>query len=523
MRKAGGGAAGGSCPPYSQVEIAIDIAGEHAEHQAPGAGARIGRPPAESDELQGQAPRRRRSGVEMTRARRSEAGRRPARTADRQAGRDLIRRPRAARTTDVVSEALDGAFVVRGHRDGSAGVSSRRDGADDGCPGCAVLADGRLVEQDRGRTVAQGRGQHQPALLPARQVVGARSTRWDSPSTSSSPSARRSAAAESRPHALAEASTSSSTVDRTIPCSGICGTQASASGRSGTASARARNPCRWRDRRRPRHCRSSGRCRPASTAMSVDLPDPLGPVIASASPERISTLTLVECDRLVRIRRRIRPGLKRTVARSVRTAHPLRSISWRRPAVRVEHGGLGEPSTRDPDALSGQGLRPWSARVRRGSPSATTEPSRPSTMSRSAKSSHGSRWCSTITTVGSPPFGEPSYGGSDRLGRLRVEHRGRLVEQQQTRHRGRGFRPGPAAGSRPRTARSSGGRRRTGSPSRPGPSRPAARWRHAGRAWFSRPNATSRPTVCATTAARGSWSSSPIAVGGTRRDRDRRG
>ena len=177
--------------------------------------------------------------------------------------------------------------------------------------------------------------------------------------------------------------------------------------------------------------------------------------------------------------------------------------------------GLGVASTRDPDALSrkvfavlGQACGVGHRRRR----SSRRDPAR-SAGRRSPAT--GSRRCSTMTTVGllrsakrrtAARTVSAASGSSIEVG----------SSSSSSGRRGPGFRPGPAAASRPPTAQPSGGRRRTGNPSRSGPSRRVARWLPVARARFSSPNATSRPTVCATIAARGSCRSRPMPPAGLR-------
>ena len=143
--------------------------------------------------------------------------------------------------------AVDDVGVVGGGHDCPAGLPVGRDEADDGRPGAAVLADGRLVREQHRWAVVQGRGHGEPALLAARELARVGRLEVAQPEGceqgagpvgggASVSSAAPLPCACSRDRAVV--STSSSTVRATIVELDHCGTHARVRARSGALSGR---------------------------------------------------------------------------------------------------------------------------------------------------------------------------------------------------------------------------------------------------------------------------------------------
>ena len=148
---------------------------------------------------------------------------------------------------------VDDVGVVGGGHDRTAGRPVGRDEPDDGGPGAAVLADGRLVGEQHRRAVVQCRGHGEAPLLPTGELsrVGRLEVaqaqggeQGAGPVGRTAASGRRPSAPCAGPTVRAVASTSSSTVRATIVELDHCGTQASVRARSGGGQRRraARHP-----------------------------------------------------------------------------------------------------------------------------------------------------------------------------------------------------------------------------------------------------------------------------------------
>ena len=181
------------------------------------------------------------------------------------------------------------------------------------------------------------------------------------------------------------------------PCGRRCRAPATAgprrAARRGRASASgaAHDLARWRAPGRGQHGPVVGRRRPASTEIRLDLPAPLGPVTARARPadSRAST-----SDRARIGRRHDAPAV--SLVRELE-ADRLGSDELRRaPRPRGERDRYPPRPMRErlalgPKPLGWRGNLGAVRALTEGSPSATGRPSLPSTMMRSAKSSHGPR------------------------------------------------------------------------------------------------------------------------------------
>ena len=141
---------------------------------------------------------------------------------------------------------------------------------------------------------------------------------------------------------------------------------------------------------------ADGVTRPASASSSVDLPEPLGPTSATVDPPRTSRSTSATA---VVTRGGALSGweVRRTDSPRARTAGSAGEEAAAAKASETSTGtGSGCPGTQIPIAVSSA---PRCARTVAGGPSATTEPSGPSTTMRSTRSTHGPSRCSTTTVV----------------------------------------------------------------------------------------------------------------------------
>ncbi len=212
---------------------------------------------------------------------------------------------------------VDDVGVVGGGDDRTAGLPVGRDEPDDGRPGAAVLADGRLVGEQHRWAVVQGRGHGEAALFASRELarVGCLEVgQAEGCEQGAGPVGRGGAdvvgvavlSASPLPGACprvrAVVSTSSSTVRATIVELDHCGTQARVRARSGAESEAGGTPSGASGARPGRGGRGSavaaiggrtctapgsvGARNPARACSTVDLPDPLGPTSAVSVPGR---------------------------------------------------------------------------------------------------------------------------------------------------------------------------------------------------------------------------------------------
>ena len=150
---------------------------------------------------------------------------------------------------------VDHVGVVGGGDDRATGLPVGRDEPDDGRPGAAVLADGRLVGEQHGWAVVQCRGHREAALFASRELawvgcleVGQAERREQGAGPvgrGGATSVVRSVSSLfcARPRVRAVVSTSSRTVRATIVELDHCGTQARVRARSGPRARRvARHP-----------------------------------------------------------------------------------------------------------------------------------------------------------------------------------------------------------------------------------------------------------------------------------------
>ena len=268
--------------------------------------------------------------------------------------------------------------------------------------------------------MARGAGMPRPPAGAARRRRGGGGrpcSRWARPRAASRARARSVAAASSSPSAREVASTSSSTVPATIVELDHCGTHAIVAGEGGGVEVgRARWPASGSRRpvggaagraHRARHPRSVGGRKPARACSTVDLPDAARPDERGEGAGR----------RVERARAARRPGGSGACRRRAGWCARRRAGAGRR--SRLSPGGGGVPAAR-PAARPGPGRRrparaapppaprcPWRAGARarreglaRPGRRRRRRPSAESTTSRSTRSTHGPRTCSTTTSVG---------------------------------------------------------------------------------------------------------------------------
>ena len=397
-------------------------------------------------------------------------------------------------------------------RNAAPGRPSGGDGAHDGRPGDPVLADRRFVEQQARR--ARSSARRPPSAAVARRPRGG--TGWHhqrQPSPSASRSAVRAALAGPSGIPAAGARGDHDLVAHRLRDDAVLGR---------TAAPRQAGAARSRDRHRPADglawspalapTHTSPRwvaARPASSDTRLDFPAPLAPVTASARPASQ--------------RRRPPRGGPRSgratagqpvgpVQRDLPLRGPARHPAWRTRATpvavdREERRGRAAPAPRRP-AWRAHSRSPGehTSRARRRRRCGRRCPA-PRAGRRSRATARGGarrsrRWDATRRRGGR------THRSDRRAAPRGIEHRRRLVEKQHpaAEHQ--------AAGERQALALAPGQRRRR-VPLRVGEAglrlgrrEPCGQISAGGTPWFSRPNATSRPTVSATIPASGSCNSS---------------
>ena len=217
----------------------------------------------------------------------------------------------------------------------------------------------------------------------------------DRPSTSSRASTRAWAASSSRPSRLLVDNTSSRTVRATTTCSACCGTHPNPAAKASEVQrSTTSRDCRPMPCDNPSPARTSpwvGASTPASSAVRVDLPAPLGPTTATHCPARTSAHT--SCSASTGLARWLADITDSRAPRTTETDSAATSTDPGRPKP-ARPARLGMHNARG--TCSGRGAAtdgtqtPWAARwsaelarVMATGPSALTLPAESSTTKRS--------------------------------------------------------------------------------------------------------------------------------------------